>query len=58
MRRSEPIVVHSNKILYDFADIEKYSPDADTNFQEYYADDACDYNHPSGGYGSIGPLTG
>jgi len=41
--------IANNKILFDFADIEKYSPDADTNFQEYYANDACDYDHPSGG---------
>jgi len=41
--------IANNKILYDFADIEKYSPDADTNFQEYYANDECDYNHPGGG---------
>jgi len=41
--------IQNNKILYDFADIEKYDPDCDTNFQEYYADDACDYNHPGGG---------
>ena len=41
--------IANNKILYDFADIEKYSPDADTNYQEYYADDACDYQPPGGG---------
>lgn len=39
----------NDKILFDFADIEKYSPDADTNFQEYFANDACDYQHPGGG---------
>lgn len=39
----------NNKILFDFADIEKYSPDADTNFQNYFANDACDYQHPGGG---------
>jgi hypothetical protein len=33
----------NNKVLYDFADIEKYSPDADTNYQYYFADDACNY---------------
>jgi len=38
----------NNKILYDFADIEKFSPDADTNFQVYFANDECDYNHPDG----------
>jgi hypothetical protein len=31
------------KILFDFADIEKYSPDADTNYQNYHADDECNY---------------
>lgn len=39
----------NNKILFDFADIEKYSPDCDTNYQEYYANDACDYQLPQGG---------
>ncbi len=39
----------NNKILFDFADIEKYSPDADTNYQDYFADDGCDYITPSGG---------
>lgn len=38
----------NNKILYDFADIEKYSPDADTNYQQYNARDNCDYEHPEG----------
>ncbi len=41
--------MNNNKILFDFADIEKYSPAADTNFQQYYANDACQYNHPDGG---------
>ncbi|RLD55579.1 MAG: hypothetical protein DRI97_09200 [Bacteroidetes bacterium] len=41
--------VANNKILYDFADIEKYSPDADTNYQEYWANDECNYNPPGGG---------
>jgi len=31
----------NNKVLYDFADIEKYSPDSDTNYQHYGCDDAC-----------------
>ncbi len=34
----------NNKFLFDFADIEKYSPDADTNYQEYYATDGCNYD--------------
>jgi hypothetical protein len=33
----------NNKILFDFADIEKYSPDLDTNYQQYFADDECEY---------------
>lgn len=37
-----------NKILFDFADIEKYSPDCDTNYQQYFSNDACDYLLPSG----------
>ena len=39
----------NNKILFDFADIEKYSPDCDTNYQEFNANDACNYNLPQGG---------
>ncbi|MCG8699261.1 MAG: T9SS type A sorting domain-containing protein [Bacteroidales bacterium] len=38
-----------NKVLFDFADIEKYSPDCDTNFQEYNATDGCKYQHPTRG---------
>ncbi len=36
------------KILYDFADIEKYDPDAQVNYQQYHADDSCNY-FPGGG---------
>jgi hypothetical protein len=32
-----------NKYLFDFADIEKYDPDALVNYQEYYVDDKCYY---------------
>jgi hypothetical protein len=39
----------NNKILFDFADIEKYKPYNDTNYQAYFADDGCYYNHPQGG---------
>lgn len=39
----------NNKILFDFADIEKYSPDCDTNYQEYSADDGCNYTLPGVG---------
>jgi hypothetical protein len=41
--------IANNKILYDFADIEKYDPDCDTNWQDYFANDACDYQAPGGG---------
>ncbi len=41
--------VANNKTLFDFADIEKYSPDDDTNYQDHYADDACDYQIQGGG---------
>ncbi|MGM0551516.1 MAG: hypothetical protein ACQESW_10580 [Bacteroidota bacterium] len=33
-----------NKILYDYADIEKYDPDDDTNFQDFGGDDGCNYD--------------
>jgi len=39
----------NNKILFDFADIEKYDPDHEVNYQDYYADDQCNYNDPDGG---------
>ncbi len=39
----------NDKILFDFADIEKYSPDADTNYQQYFANDGCNYQLPGGG---------
>ncbi|MFC2130832.1 T9SS type A sorting domain-containing protein [Bacteroidota bacterium] len=39
----------NNKILFDFADIEKYDPDAEINYQEYNCNDACSYNKPEGG---------
>jgi hypothetical protein len=38
----------NNKILFDFADIEKYKPYNDTNYQVYFADDGCYYDHPQG----------
>jgi hypothetical protein len=40
--------VANNKILFDFADIEKYDPDAAINYQEYFADDGCYYIPPGG----------
>lgn len=39
----------NDKILFDFADIERYDPDQEIDYQVYYADDACNYNHPDGG---------
>ncbi len=42
----------NNKILFDFADIEKYSPDCDMNYQQYNAKDNCDYQKPGGGTGN------
>ncbi len=36
--------IKKNKILFDFADIEKYEPFGSTNYQEYYATDGCDYD--------------
>ena len=34
----------NNKVLFDFADIESYDPDGDTNFMELYANDNCNYD--------------
>ncbi len=34
----------NGKILFDFADIESYDPDGETNFMELYATDGCDYD--------------
>jgi hypothetical protein len=36
----------NDKVLFDFADIEQYNPDADTNFGQYNANDECAYDHP------------
>jgi len=41
----------NRKILFDFADIESYDPDGQTNFMELKANDACDYD--SDGNGSL-----
>jgi len=38
----------NNKILFDFTDIEKYKPYNDTNYQEYFVNDECNYSHPQG----------
>jgi len=34
----------NNKVLFDFADIEKYDPDQEVNYADYFADDNCDYD--------------
>lgn len=34
----------NNKFLYDFADIESYDPDGETNYMLLYANDACEYD--------------
>ena len=34
---------NNNKILYDFADIESFDPDGETNYMLLYANDNCDY---------------
>ena len=44
--------VNNNKILFDFTDIEKYDPDGNINYQQYYATDGCVYNKPTGGTGN------
>ncbi len=36
--------IKKNKILFDFADIEKYEPFGTTNYQAYFADDGCNYD--------------
>ncbi|MBN1926541.1 MAG: hypothetical protein JW798_11975 [Prolixibacteraceae bacterium] len=38
----------NNKILYDFADIESYDPDGQTNYMALYANDNCDYTDSGG----------
>ena len=46
-QRNEQIRAHciaNNSVLFDFADIESYDPDGDTNFMELYANDGCNYN--------------
>jgi hypothetical protein len=41
----------NNKILFDFADIESYDPDGQTNYMHLSANDNCDYD--SDGNGSL-----
>ncbi|MBN1951977.1 MAG: Ig-like domain-containing protein [Bacteroidales bacterium] len=36
--------LENRKVLFDFADIEKYDPDALINYQELWANDACLYD--------------
>ena len=45
-RRNEQIrdyVRKNNKILFDFADIESYDPDGQTDYMSLFANDNCDY---------------
>ena len=35
-----------------FDNIEKYDPDGEINYQDYFANDACNYNDPDGGTGN------
>ena len=35
------------KVLFDFADIERFDPDGETDYQFYFADDGCNYTHGS-----------
>jgi len=37
------------KILFDFADIESYDPDGDTNYMQLYATDGCEYDSDGDG---------
>jgi hypothetical protein len=39
----------NGKILYDFADIESYDPDGQTNYMPLLANDACDYDSDNDG---------
>ena len=39
----------NNKILYDFADIESYDPDGQTNYMRRMANDNCDYDSDGDG---------
>jgi hypothetical protein len=39
----------NNKILFDFADIESYDPDAQTNYMVLDAADTCDYDSDNNG---------
>jgi len=39
----------NNKLLYDFADIESYDPDGNTNYMLMNANDACDYDSDGDG---------
>ncbi len=39
----------NNRILYDFADIESYDPDALVNYMELIGDDECDYDSDGNG---------
>lgn len=36
----------NNKILFDFADLESYDPDGETNYMQLFGNDNCDYTSP------------
>jgi hypothetical protein len=42
----------NDRVLFDFADIERYDPAAAVDYQTMYADDACNYHKPEGGTGN------
>jgi hypothetical protein len=51
-QRNEQIRLYcktNNKILYDFADIESYDPDAKVNYMKLDANDNCDYDSDGNG---------
>jgi len=41
--------IENNKVLYDFADIESYDPDGDTNYMSLNANDRCYYDSDANG---------
>lgn len=42
--RIRKFCIDNKKVLFDFADIESYSPDANTNYLKLNADDGCNYS--------------
>jgi hypothetical protein len=50
-KRNEQIrkfCIENGKVLYDFADIESYSPDGKINYMKLFARDTCDYRKKHG----------